>query len=538
MRKTLPRKSRKTSVSEGPNSHQLAEAIFKAIPELSEVLSQADVELAIEDRGWIGTGMGQLGGADLLPHTRKILIQKSRLAWRTDPLAKQAVRVWTTYCLGNGLSYEADDKKVNDEIDAFFTSPVNERLLNPAGQQCLSNQLLVDGDIFFTMFQGDVPKLRTIDPAQIDGIVTDPDDDQTVWCYRRKTSKDETLYYADWALDEETQTKVDGSKDSADQNRTIKLERDKDGEGEVIPVYHLAFDRFGKFGNGLLICSLNWSREHARFMVSRVAIAQALAKFASKLTVKGGQAAVNAAAARIQSSLTTSGLNGPGYEKNPSPAPGSTFLQNAGIDLQATPRTTGASDAKTDSDNLKLMVSAGTGIMLHYFGDPSTGNLATSTAMELPMLKAFTSYQELWRGAYRRILSIARKEPIDKKPAPITIELPPILDEDLQKLGSFLTPLTTAFPETKIPEILRTFLIALGVENIDDVLDEVEAQREKIDAQNLKDAATAHNNALALATAKPAAPAPAAGAPQVELTKESRETLDTIAELFREVMAT
>jgi hypothetical protein len=36
------------------------------------------------------------------------------------------------------------------------------------------------------------------------------------------------------------------------------------------------------------------------------------------------------------------------------------------------------------------------GIFEHYFGDPSTGNLATATAMELPMLKMFEFEQQVW----------------------------------------------------------------------------------------------------------------------------------------------
>jgi hypothetical protein len=490
----------------------LYEALLAVAPELNEAFTQAEFELALDDRGWTGygglTGLSQIFGGDLTPQARKIVIEKCRLSWLTDPLAKQAVRVWTTYCLGNGLTYEAEDSGIQDDLDAFFETPLNERLLNPAGQQSLSNQLLVDGDIFFAVTYADpTPLLRTFDPIQIERIITDPDDEMTVLCYRRTTAPNKNLYYADWTLGEDVSA-AEAVQDP-DSKQGITIERDN--KGQVIPVYHLPFDRFGKHGHSLLSCSLNWSREHARFMVARVAITQALSKFATKITAKGGQAMLDAAVKRVQSSHTQTGFGT--FEKNPSSAPGSTWFQNNGMDMQATPRSTGASDAKNDADSLKLMVCAGTGVMLHYMGDPSTGNLATSTAMELPMLKAFTSYQELWRGAYRRIMAIARKEDPAKKPQPITIELPPILDEDLQKLGAFLTPLTTAFPATKCPEVMRPFLIALGVENIDDVMDAIEENQKKIDAQNVKDAAAAHSNALELATVNKPAPAPAPAAP-------------------------
>jgi hypothetical protein len=59
-----------------------------------------------------------------------------------------------------------------------------------------------------------------------------------------------------------------------------------------------------------------------------------------------------------------------------------------------------------------------------------TGNLATSTSMELPMLKNFGGYQELWKGGYRDLFSMVLGEDIDEEPAEIDIELPPILDEN------------------------------------------------------------------------------------------------------------
>ena len=91
------------------------------------------------------------------------------------------------------------------------------------------------------------------------------------------------------------------------------------------------------------------------------------------------------------------------------------------------------------------MVCAGTGIAEHYFGDASTGNLATATAMELPMLKMFSGYQVFWKEAWRDLFAIALQEDIDSEPAQITLTMPAILEDDLQELGSFLTPLFVAF---------------------------------------------------------------------------------------------
>jgi hypothetical protein len=485
------------------SSRELSEVLLDAVPELRESLTQADIELALDDRGWLGFGQPLPGDFD--QRTRKTIVERSRLFWFTDPLAKQAVRLWTTYCLGNGMSYKAEDTDIQSKLDAFTKNRRNQRMMNPAGQQRTSNKLLIDGEVFFALFATEpVPSLRTIDPLQIQKVITDPEDEERVLCYRRHTvDGNKTLYYADWALEEDDISDVEATKDP-ENKKPITLQRD--ANGATIPVYHLAFDPMGKRGNGLLSCCTAWSREHRRFMEARVGITQALAKFAYKVTAKGGQAVVNAITARLQSSLTQTGMSA-GLEKNPPPASGATWTQNQGVDLTPMPRATGAGDAKEDGNSLKLMVCAGTGIMLHYFGDPSTGNLATATAMELPMLKMFQGYQELLKGAYRDIFAMVLDEDIDEEPAKIEIELPAILDEDLGPLGQFLTQLTSVFPEAKVPEVLRPALISLGVEDIDAVMLAIEQKKKEDDAKALADQ-KAEADRLRAAAENPAQPAP------------------------------
>jgi hypothetical protein len=167
-------------------------------------------------------------------------------------------------------------------------------------------------------------------------------------------------------------------------------------------------------------------------MEARVAITQALSKYAYKLSVKGGQRTVDAVKDKLQSTYAKNAANS--VERNPQTAPGGTWVQNDALDLAAVPKATGAGDSEKDGNQLKLMVCAGTGIMLHYFGDPSTGNLATATAMELPMLKMFDSYQESWKDAWCDIFSIVLDEDPDDAAdinEMVTVELPPILADDL-----------------------------------------------------------------------------------------------------------
>lgn len=462
-----------------PSPAHLIEAVYNALPpELKESLSPADMQLALEDRGWINLNQG--GDKELTPAQRKITIQTCRAYAQGDPLGKQAVRIWTNYCFGSGLSYKTKVSGVQTKLDKFFKLRKNRKLLSTRGQLRLSRKLLIDGDIFFALItNGDVPIIRTLDPVQI-SLISDPEDEENVLCYKREVADGQgtrTLYYKDWAADDD---EISGLKDPENKKEIT-------AEDNVV-VYHLAFEEVGKRGSGLLTGCIDWTREHRRFMVARVALTQALAKLAWKFTVKGGQKAVDSAAAFFNSSMTSGGYNR--AEKNPPTAPGGTFVQNQGADMTPMPRATGGGDAKSDGDQLIRQVCSGTGVFFHYLtGDPSTGNLATATAMELPMLKEFYGYQELWQEAFRDIFSIVLGEKPEDEQAEIDIELPPILDEDPFALGSFITQVTTAFPESKVPELLRRWLLSIDIENIDEIMDAIAELKVTLDAdQKAKDA--------------------------------------------------
>ncbi len=448
---------------------EVADFLYKNAPELREAYTQADIELALDDRGWLVGGKAKAGELD--PLSRQVQINKSRYYWLRDPLAHQAVRLWTDYGLGDtAITYNSEDAGVMKKLDKFTKDRRNRKLLNATGMKRLSTKLLVDGELFFTIYTDGV--IRVIDPLQITDILCDEDDDDTVLAYKRVTANSKTLYYRDWTAEPADAAKA---KDPVTKQPVKQLQTD-------CVIYHLPFDAFEKRGTGLFGCCVNWSREHRRFMEARVAITQALATWAHKMSVKGGQAQLNRMKAQLESTFAQTGTSG-GTERNPQPAPGSTFFQNEGVDLQPTSRSTGAGDARTDGDQLKLMVSAGTGIMLHYFGDPSTSNLATASAMELPMLKMFASYQKLWKDAMRDIYSIVLDYKPDAEPADIEIELPPILVDDLAKLGTFLTSFTTMFPEAKTDSVLRLCLNAMGVEDIDDVLEEIKQNKVELEAK-------------------------------------------------------
>jgi len=489
----------KAEVHDGISSREAAKWILETMGDmpivtddggeasLKEAFTQADIELALDDRGWLVGGKRMAGELD--PLSRQVQVNKSRYYWLRDPLVQQAVRLWTDYTIGDtGLEWDCEDAGVKAACDDFMKDYRNRKLCSIQGQDRLSKKLLVDGELF--LCQWDDGLMRDFDCLTITDLITDPDDEDTVWGYKRvmmpryggespsyysQKGVNRTLYYYSW------EAKGDEPLYDPAKGPDAKVEAEDDGDPRV---YHLPFNSLSQRGNPLICACSDWSREHRRFLTLRVAITQALGKFAFKGTVKGGQKMLNTVRAKLESTFSQSGLAG-GTEHQPDHAPGSTWLQNDGINLEAMPRVTGASEAKTDADNLKLLVAAGTGIMLHYFGDPSTGNLATATAMELPMLKMFMKNQVLWRSAWRDLMSRPIGEDSEIQPskkADVKLTYPNIIEEDIQALSAFLTSVTTVYPEAKVPSLLRQSLASANVPNLDEVMDEIEKKKDEMNA--------------------------------------------------------
>jgi hypothetical protein len=199
-------------------------------------------------------------------------------------------------------------------------------------------------------------------------------------------------------------------------------------------------------------------------------------------------------------------------------------LQNDAVNIEQMPRGSGGGDAKNDGDQLKLMHCAGTGIMLHYFGDPSTGNLATATTMELPMLKQFEAYQAQWSDAWRDIFAwVLDEDPTnDLERTPIDIDYPYMVQKDLQILANSINTFTTAFPELKVEPIITLILTSLGINNVDQVLDMIELKAQENEIKDQAAQQQQHEQAMALLTAKQPTP----GKPLAEALEELSRVLE------------
>jgi len=326
---------------------------------------------------------------------RQDLIRRARLTAKRNPMARQAIDLLQHYVLGQGLTIKAANKSlVARLIDEFLEHSENEATLTSHdAQKEFLERLYVDGDVYYVLFadrENGLLRVGWLDALLVDDIIPDPENRKIPKWYKVKapgkiynftTGAWETrdtgkfVYYRHWRNDD---PKPAGMSDVQ--------------EGVV---YQVSIDKSGLFGRSKLATAIDWLRAHRDFMQDRATLNRAAASVAWKKKRTGAGSDIAREVERIQSSIVG---NPTRYETNPTPSSGSTVVENTGSTLEWVKTDTGGGAADYDERKLRMMAGSGMGgIPNHYFGDEAQSNLATATAMELPLLKAYEDWQQTLR---------------------------------------------------------------------------------------------------------------------------------------------
>lgn len=360
----------------------------------------AELELALDDVGY-----ERIGDSNFDKQFTKASIDKiaamARMYWLKNPLIKRAVATQANYVFGQGVDVVAADEDVQTVVDAFMEDSKNRAELT--GEQAMltkETELQVTSNLFFTFFTDPLngaTRVRTIPLSEITRIIYNPDDSKEPW-----------YYYRQWQ-----QPKEPGSQKYEmhqamypDINYMPKGGLPKHFNGiEVMalnPVYHVKTNCLSdmEYGVSEIYAAIDWAKAYKDFLEDWYTIVKSLSKFAWKATSKSG------ATGMAQAKQVLEGAINGGSNPMNSDLPGQAaqvWMSSDNFDLAPMPKS-GATVAVDDGRRALLMVCAATGIYEHYFGDPSTGNLATAKAMEQPMLLMFQERQELWTDVFNTIL--------------------------------------------------------------------------------------------------------------------------------------
>ena len=418
---------------------------------LKEAIQSVEDELAAEDKGWLNLTL--TGNEPVTEEARKLAVKQSRLYYYTDPMAKQAIRLWTDYSFGEGMSWSSEKENVKSVMGGFFDNPKNQTVLGSRGQRKSSDKLLVDGEIFFVLFlgaEGDT-SIRTIDPLEITEIITLPDDIEAPMYYRRlwndrQGQPHETIYRS---------TINEGDEGTLDAAGKAVKSSDKG------VVYHFALNTLGQRGIPILLPAHFYFKYQRKFLAARISIMLAMTRFLWKQKVQGGATAVAATKAIQQAKA---------------PAAGSTWVENPAINMEPIRQATGSGDAYNDGRMIKLQIAAATGWPEQYFGDLSTGNLATAKTVELPVQKMCGSYQRMWGDTYKDICEVVLKhENIPETEQYVDFDFPAIAPQDAIGFAQTVQALAAVFPAfANAKDVKTAALIAMGINDPSAVLGELD----------------------------------------------------------------
>jgi hypothetical protein len=444
-------------------------------PEL-ELLTErlAELELALEDVGWVRLGME--GEREFSREGLDRITQISRYSYLKNPLIRRGVEVQRLYVFGQGISIRAEDEQVNEVVQAFLTANKSEFRQSALGAKEV--ELQVAGNLFTAIFSniatGEV-RVRSFPAEEIRDIVTNPDDRGEPWFYLRawndSRNRRQEVLFPDWEYDpaaKPTMYAVDGRTRPVDWS---------------VRIHHIKVGGFShmRFGVPEVFSGLDWSRAYKEFLEDWATIVRSYARFAWKRTTKGGKAGVAAAKAKMHTGIGASSL----YDTNPPPTAGAMAIMAEGNDL--TPiKTAGATTSAEDGRRMLLMVAAAMGLPETFFGDASVGTVATAKSLDRPTELMMVDRQSLWGDYFDELLQyvIDRAMAARSGPLPATlseerrhldIDWPPILEQAVsERVQAIVTSATLdgkALAGTMdLPAVSRMLLSALGEDDVDQIL--------------------------------------------------------------------
>lgn len=361
---------------------------------------------------------------DLIAVKRRKLVQQARVAWQQDPQLGAAVDLMNNFTLGRGVpSPKAGDPAVQKVIDAAWNDPDNQLILTsyPA-QLALGTDLALQSNVFLLIFTGDDGKVKLgmLDHDSVENVVRDPENRRRILYYVSRQRNIKWDFKNDSAMMEIDRTKVEDNSIryfahwNNEPGRGDKAPSGKMGKGKV---YHVALNRTGEmaFGHPRMHRVLRWANAFNSMMESRVDAVKAASAFMMKRKVKGTPNQVRKLATQVLSKsgeLGRAGMDREGGDYGIGPRSGSILTENEGVEHESFKLDSGAQGANVDGQMIRSQISAATGFPQHYLGDIGSANLATATSMELPVLKAVESNQEIFEQMFRWFIDRVIEEAI------------------------------------------------------------------------------------------------------------------------------
>lgn len=471
-------------------------AITEELSELRETVeyleeSLVDAQLAAEDRGWMLLGDTGTLSKQSIREARSL----ARVMAVADPLIRRAVNLRIAYIWGSGVAIQAvqeqgAEQDLNAVVQDFLDDESNQATFTSGqAREELERRLATGGEVFHCFptnpLTGRV-QVRVLPTDEIDDVISNPEDAAQPWFYKRTyTATVVEAGYAGTRTRRETRTVYYPALGYFPQTRPRLI----DGKQVFwdMPVVHTYVNRPDGSTRGVpdVYAALPWARGYKEFLEDWARLVKALSRFAFRATAKN-----RPGAAKVRTVMETPAVTGSGQV-------GQTVIQGEGQTFEAI----GKSGATIDSDSgrpLAAMVAAACDVpVTMLLGDPGvTGARATAETLDDPLRLVMEMRRDLHSALIRRVLGYvidqavkAPRGPLKGKVArddngrevitlrgdqdrSIDVDWPSLEKTDVKTL---VDAIVAADGTTYVPPLvtLRMLLVALEVENVDEVLAKV-----------------------------------------------------------------
>lgn len=458
-------------IAENARLRAEAENAYFRLEESAEYIGELE-RMYAEDKGWTAISYQQ---QELFSSAgRRKIAELCRAMQIVNPLIKRGLAIRAAYVWGQGVGISARGEKVNEVVQAFLDDPGNRKAFTGAqAHVTLENQLGTDGNVFLSAFanpQTGFVQVRSIDPLEITDQITNPEDKEEVWFYRRdyneRTIEGNYVEKSKWypALG------------YTPTQRPAML------QGMAIDwkavVYHAKANPVGLWGVPDALAAIPFARSYKEFLEDWATLMKALSRIAWRMSGKrrAGQQAREAFRNLDQA--------------------GQTFAGDPNTTLEAVPKTGATIDAESGRP-LATMVAGALGLpVTTLLADPGqTGARAVAETLDQPTRLEFQGRQEVWTEAKRAIIGYAIDQAVLAPSGPLsgrvvrdsfTQREEVVLENendrtlifnwpDLEQepMESMVTAIAQADSTQKMPplETMRLLLRALKVRDVDEIVD-------------------------------------------------------------------
>jgi hypothetical protein len=371
--------------------------LMRAVRESNPLISQGaygDIELALQNVEW--RREVNLSWLEFSRWGIQQIILICRLYFIKNPITRRLTDICAYYVFGRGVEVSSPDPDENDVLEEFLKR--NKSVLGQTALMDLERRKYYDGNIFFVLFadKQDTGKvsIRTIDAVEVMDIITDPDDTDTPWLYRRSWTQ-RAFDIRDGLVHVEAR---EAWYPALNWEPAAEMKASQMINGVPImwdcPVLHRKSGAVAKwhFGCPVLYPALDWAKSAKEFLEACATTRKALAQVAMTFTTKGGQQALEGIKTQLG---TTVGPNSSLWDTNPPPVDASIFASGPGSTLAAF-KTQGAGGDPEQVRRYLHQCCMVVGVPETFLADVSTGNLATATTLDRPTELKFSADQECW----------------------------------------------------------------------------------------------------------------------------------------------